>query len=246
MKSERSNFAASKMGQVSIWRLQRVVAPRKADTGVIMFNHVVETEVSATKEEQNIMTTKEKLLKESGESLSRLLAAYMATSQDKLAKGFRTYYAEATGTASAELSAGKQNRGTLCKKDKMRPTDATFRYVWLKTAPEKIVALYERLIGEKWIDRDTDPDDFYALFAGEESACKIRWTGKKTVLVYLMKLLKERQYVRLPRGRGIWEVTGSHFLDADGRYFKRLRCVRMPIRQKYKAEAIAELMNGEK
>ena len=167
--------------------------------------------------------------------LGKLLASYFSTSNDALAIHFRKHYSP---TISPTLP-----RTTKTKRTTPRVTNATFTYRWLATAPHRITTLYQYLLHAKWIAADTTPDDFLAIFSGNATNCQIRWTGKKTHLVYLFRLLTDRQYISTPKGIGRWMIVGSHFIDAHSRQFTFLNCQRIPVKAQRAIDHLAELLN---
>lgn len=167
--------------------------------------------------------------------LGKLLASYFSTSNDALAIHFRKHYSP---TISPTLP-----RTTKTKRTTPRVTNATFTYRWLATAPHRITTLYQYLLRAKWIAADTTPDDFLAIFSGNATNCQIRWTGKKTHLVYLFRLLTDRQYISTPKGIGRWMIVGSHFIDAHSRQFTLLNCQRVPVKAQRAIDHLAELLN---
>lgn len=167
--------------------------------------------------------------------LGKLLASYFSTSNDALAIHFRKHYSP---TISPTLP-----RTTKTKRTTPRVTNATFTYRWLATAPHRITTLYQYLLRAKWIAADTTPDDFLAIFSGNATNCQIHWTGKKTHLVYLFRLLTNRQYISTPKGIGRWMIVGSHFIDAHRRQFTFLNCQRIPVKAQRAIDHLAELLN---
>lgn len=131
------------------------------------------------------------------------------------------------------------------KKTALRLTTATFTYRWLQTEPQRITRLYQYLLRAGWIAADTKPDDFQAIFSGNESGCKIRWTGKKTCLVYLFRLLIDRQYITIPNAMGRWVVVSSHFTDSHNRLFTHLNSQRIPLKAKNIIDQLAEGLNAD-
>ncbi len=167
--------------------------------------------------------------------LGQLLASYFSTNNDALAIHFRKHYSP---TISPTLP-----RTTKTKRTTSRVTNATFTYRWLATAPHRITTLYQYLLRAKWIAADTTPDEFLAIFSGNATNCHIRWTGKKTHLVYLFRLLTDRQYISTPKGIGRWMIVGSHFIDAHSRQFTFLNCQRVPVKAQRAIDHLAELLN---
>ena len=167
--------------------------------------------------------------------LGKLLASYLSTSNDALAIHFRKHYSPTISPTSP--------RKPKAKRTTPRVTTATFTYRWLATAPHRITKLYQFLLRAKWIAADTTPDDFLAIFSGEVTNCKIRWTGKKTYLVYLFRLLTDKQYISTPKGIGRWMIVGSHFIDAHNRLFTLLNSQRIPVKAQQTIEQLSELLN---
>ena len=137
------------------------------------------------------------------------------------------------------------HRSSACPRKRTTPrvTNATFTYRWLATAPQRITTLYQYLLRAQWIAADTNPDDFLAIFSGEVTNCKIRWTGKKTYLVYLFRLLTDKKYISTPKGIGRWMIVGSHFIDAHNRLFTLLNSQRIPVKAQQTIEQLSELLN---
>ena len=167
--------------------------------------------------------------------LGKLLASYLSTSNDALAIHFRKHYSPTISPTSP--------RKPKAKRTTPRVTTATFTYRWLATAPHRITKLYQFLLRAKWIASDTPPDDFLAIFSGEVTNCKIRWTGKKTYLVYLFRLLTDKKYISTPKGIGRWMIVGSHFIDAHNRLFTLLNSQRIPVKAQQTIEQLSELLN---
>ncbi len=137
------------------------------------------------------------------------------------------------------------HRSPVCSRKRTTPrvTNATFTYRWLATHPKRITELYQYLLRAQWIVADTNPDDFLAIFSGETTNCKIRWTGRKTHLVFLFRLLTDRQYISTPKGIGRWMIVGSHFVDAHNRFFTFLNSQRIPVKAQPAIEQLTELLN---
>ncbi len=167
--------------------------------------------------------------------LGKLLASYLSTSNDALAIHFRKHYSPTISPTSP--------RTTKTKRPTQRVTNATFTYRWLATAPHRITNLYQYLLRAKWIASDTPPDDFLAIFSGEVTNCKIRWTGKKTYLVYLFRLLTDKKYISTPKGIGRWMIVGTHFIDTHNRLFTLLNSQRIPVKAQQTIEQLSELLN---
>ena len=94
---------------------------------------------------------------------------------------------------------------------------ATFKYRYGDKSLTPITRLYQCLLNAKWIAPDTKPDDFLAVFSGEESTARIKWLGKPAFLYYLIRKAVESQLLSLPDGGKIWQITESHFTDSNSR-----------------------------
>ena len=137
------------------------------------------------------------------------------------------------------------HRSSACPRKRIAPrvTNATFTYRWLVTAPQRITTLYQYLLRAKWIASDTNPDDFLAIFSGSTTNCKVRWIGKKIHLVYLFRLLTDRQYISTPKSIGRWMIISSHFVDTHNRLFTFLNSQRTPVKAQRAIDQLAELLN---
>ena len=103
---------------------------------------------------------------------------------------------------------------------------ATFSYRYKST--QKLTQLYQCLLNAKWIAADTKPDDFLAIFSGEESTARVKWIGKPAYLYYLIRRGVESQLISLPDGGKIWQITESHFTDSNSRPLHDLRKQKEP------------------
>ena len=122
-------------------------------------------------------------------------------------------------------------------------TYATFRYRYWEQHPKCVTRLYQCLLRAQWIAPDTDPDDFSALFEGNETPARIKWTGTSLQLAYLIRLLTERQYIIVPKGVGIWTCVYNHFVNKNNRQFPKLNSLHTPQKSKMAISQIAELLN---
>ena len=176
--------------------------------------------------------------------LGKLLADYLSTSNDTLAVSFRAHYtANGSLTASACSQTPSPALRTRRKPSSFHLTSATFSYRWMESEQRRIIQLYQCLLRAGWIASDTNPEEFLSLFSGHDTNCKIHWTGKKTYLVYLLKLLTDRQYISTPKGAGRWMIVCSHFVDAHGRIFTHLNSQRTPLKTQQAIDQLAELLN---
>ena len=105
---------------------------------------------------------------------------------------------------------------------------ATFKYRYWDKSTTPITRLYQCLLNAKWIADDTKPDDFLAIFSGEESTARVKWLGKPAYLYYLIRRAAESQLISFPDGGKIWQITESHFTDSNSRPLHDLRKQKEP------------------
>ncbi len=123
-------------------------------------------------------------------------------------------------------------------------TQNTFRYRHLKSCSNRLTMLFQRLqTTAKWIDASTNPDDFHALFTGEPSDTKIKWTGKQAYLYYLIRQIVERGLVTIPEGATIWQITESHFIDKNSRHFHDFNKQKEPIKAKKAIDKLVDIID---
>ena len=152
--------------------------------------------------------------------LGKLMAAYLATSEDDLAKSFRSAYHLQTNAADAPAGKTKQEK----KRHKTTEQVQLDRnYITFKTCgimPNHLQMLRQHLIKVGWIAKDTQPDDFHNLFTGKVNNTKITWTGKvgKGTLLYLFRQMRKQQKISVPYAYHLTTILESHFVDTDGRY----------------------------
>lgn len=105
---------------------------------------------------------------------------------------------------------------------------ATFKYRYGDRSTAPITRLYQCLLNAKWIAADTKPDDFLAIFSGEESTARVKWIGKPAYLYYLIRKAIESELISIPDGGKIWQITESHFTDSNSRPLHDLRKQKEP------------------
>ena len=107
----------------------------------------------------------------------------------------------------------------------------TFIYRYNNARPEdsrRLPLLFQFLTKEhhhtkSYLEPETKPDDFYALFNGELSNVVVTWCGSKQDLYYFIKRLTERNLIEIPQSLTIWTITQNHFSDRRGNYFEEMR-----------------------
>ena len=166
--------------------------------------------------------------------LGKLLASYLSTSNDALAIHFRKHYSPILTPTP---------RKTQAKRTTHRVTSSTFTYRWLATAPQRITKLYQFLLRAQWIAADTNPDDFFSLFAGKESNVRIKWISSNLQLAYLIRIMTEQNYISTPKRVGKWTCVYNHFVDKNSRQLPKLSRLHIPKKSKSAVEQMAELLN---
>lgn len=156
--------------------------------------------------------------------LGKLIAAYLATSKDELAKSFRSTYHQQTNVtvapAGTSLQTNKRPKATeLVQKDR---NYITFKMCGITEGHLQMLRL--KLINVGWIARDTQPDDFYKLFSGKFNNAKITWTNKvgKGMLRFLFLQMYKQQMIAVPYGYYLTTILEAHFVDPDGIYLSKL------------------------
>jgi hypothetical protein len=63
-------------------------------------------------------------------------------------------------------------------------------------------------------------NDFSTLFDNPDNKTKIKWNGNKPdFLVLLFSLLYDKRYIEIKRGKGLWKIIKSRFVDFDKNFF---------------------------
>ena len=113
----------------------------------------------------------------------------------------------------------------------------------------RLRGLYLGLLQLKWIADDTKQKSFLSIFSGEETTCRVVWTGEVNTLAELFKeLVNRKQYVKLPEGESIWVMVNARFWDKEGnREFgnDRLRSTSAPTGSKDTIDWLVKLMNPD-
>lgn len=137
------------------------------------------------------------------------------------------------------------HRSSACSRKRIAPhvTSATFTYRWLATESQRITQLYQYLLRAKWIALDTNPDDFFSLFAGGDSNARIKWTGSSLQLAHLFRVMTGCHYLTAPKAMGKWACVHSHFVDKNGRPLPKLNRLHVPKKSQKAIEQLAELLN---
>lgn len=127
----------------------------------------------------------------------------------------------------------------------------TFIYRYNNARPEdsrRLPLLFQFLTKEhhhtkSYLEPETKPDEFYALFNGELSDIVITWTGSKQDLYYFIKRLKERNLIEIPQSLTIWTITQNHFSDRRGNYFEDMRNQHNPKTSQPTIERLIDILD---
>lgn len=127
----------------------------------------------------------------------------------------------------------------------------TFIYRYNNARPEdsrRLPLLFQFLTKEhhhtkSYLEPETKPDDFYALFNGELSNVVVTWCGSKQDLYYFIKRLKERNLIEIPRSLTIWTITQNHFSDRRGNYFEDMRNQHNPKTSQPTIERLIDILD---
>jgi len=155
--------------------------------------------------------------------LAERIAAYFASSNDQLAKSFRSAYHRHINMpdAPATIQQTKQRRRTD------EPVQLDRNYITFSMCGimyAHLQMLRQTLIKAEWIARDTQPDDFDKLFSGKINNAKVTWTNKagKGMLLFLFRQMYKQQKISIPYGYHLATILESHFVDPDGHYLSNL------------------------
>lgn len=127
----------------------------------------------------------------------------------------------------------------------------TFIYRYNNARPEdsrRLPLLFQFLTKEhhhtkSYLEPETKPDDFYALFNGELSNVVVTWCGSKQDLYYFIKRLKERNLIEIPKSLTIWSITQNHFSDRRGNYFEDMRNQHNPKTSQPTIERLIDILD---
>lgn len=108
---------------------------------------------------------------------------------------------------------------------------------------EHLKLLYQQLVADGWLARETQVDAFLDLFSGERSESTIIWAGKygKGTLVYLFQQMELDGVISVPKGFSIPNILMGHVTDPEGNLLTNLDKGDAPAQR-----AGAELMEYQK
>ena len=112
---------------------------------------------------------------------------------------------------------------------------------------QRLQFLYNGLKQLQWIAANTLQKNFLKIFSGEDTSCRVVWTGDINTLAELFReLVQRKKYVRLPEGESIWVMVNARFWEKEGnKEFgnERLAATRPPLENKDNIDLLVRLMN---
>lgn len=113
----------------------------------------------------------------------------------------------------------------------------------------RLQSLYLVLLQLQWIAADTKQKSFMSIFSGEETTCRVTWTGDINTLAELFKeLVTRKKFVKLPEGESIWVMVNARFWEKEGNQEfgnDRLRSTSTPTNSKETIDWLVKLMNPD-
>ena len=135
----------------------------------------------------------------------------------------------------------KKPSGAMIVKDTF-----TYRFLNDEGGTARLIRLYQALLPEGWIPKETKHEDFTAIFEGKPTDVKVKWTGKQSDLFALINRMESRGLISCSEGVTKWVITGSHFLDCNSKQFSAWNKPKTPQKSAAAIEAIANLLDPTK
>lgn len=113
---------------------------------------------------------------------------------------------------------------------------------------QRLQFLYNGLKQLQWIAANTLQKNFLKIFSGEDTSCRVVWTGDINTLAELFReLVQRKKYVRLPEGESIWVMVNARFWEKEGNHEfgnERLAATRAPL-NKENIDLLVRFMNPQ-
>ena len=122
----------------------------------------------------------------------------------------------------------------------------TYRFLGEEDGMKRLTMLYQAMLPEGWIPKETKHEDFTAIFEGKPTDVKVKWTGPQSDLYALINRLEKRGLISCPKGVTKWVITGSHFLDCNSKQFSDWNSQKTPKKSAAAIEALADLLDPTK
>ena len=122
----------------------------------------------------------------------------------------------------------------------------TYRFLGEEDGMKRLTMLYQAMLPEGWIPKETKHEDFTAIFKGKPTDVKVKWTGKQSDLYALRNCLERRGLISCSEGAKKWVIAGSHFLDCNSKQFSDWNSQKTPKKSAATIEAFADLLDPTK
>lgn len=139
-----------------------------------------------------------------------------------------------------KVSAAVKRDGRKRKGHSERLVKAVYMYSHMKDkfAHKRLDLFYRSLINMGWLDKETLPDTFVALFSGVTKEFTMKWVGTQSDLYALVKHLFDKGHISCGKGGSKWQIAGSHFVDSRSCYYtdwnkQKERKQSMPVIRNY-------------
>jgi hypothetical protein len=113
---------------------------------------------------------------------------------------------------------------------------------------QRLQFLYNGLKQLQWIAANTLQKNFLKIFSGEDTSCRVVWTGDINTLAELFReLVQRKKYVQLPEGESIWVMVNARFWEKEGNHEfgnERLAATRAPL-NKENIDLLVRFMNPQ-
>lgn len=152
-----------------------------------------------------------------------------------------------TITITTAHDAKKQKKSATKPKTQQKITNCTYHYRWNNKEPQRITLLYQALIRGEMIDKDTNPENFEAIFSGQQSTARVKWIASRAWLWYLLNEMQQKKYIEI-EGESIWIIASSHFVDKEGKLYdsRSFSKCKPPRKAATALDSIVEILNTSK
>lgn len=138
---------------------------------------------------------------------------------------------------AAANKSGQSNKAAVSKPDKPARPSTLARVKKTDDKPRELMTfskrgilkehlklLYQQLVADGWLAKETQIDAFLDLFSGERSESTIIWAGKygKGTLVYLFQQMALDGVISVPQGFSIPNILMGHVTDPEGNLLTNL------------------------
>lgn len=124
--------------------------------------------------------------------------------------------------------AAKPERKSTLPKPMPQPADGKVRELMTFSkrgiTDEHLKLLFQQMMQDGWISKESRTDCFLDLFSGERSESTLIWEGKygKGTLVYFFRHIEMEGLISVPKGFTIPHILMGHFVDKEGNLLTHL------------------------